>query len=161
MEALITALVGLSYVAKERFFECGDFYGINEEIIVHALPKEGAFVVNMFNLSDQTRTISGRNRTEEDGPRPDAELRCQRLRRRIENGVYYASCAMAPLAGELYRSEPREAMSILTLDSRFYAALPERLRPSIRTASELDWGCHLRPFAWQEPARLWISGGVK
>ncbi len=47
------------YRALDRFYKRGDFYGINEEIHVHALAEENSFVVNLFNLSDQTRTIEG------------------------------------------------------------------------------------------------------
>lgn len=47
------------YRQLERFYKRGDFYGISEEIHLHALPEEGAFVVNLFNLSDETRVISG------------------------------------------------------------------------------------------------------
>jgi hypothetical protein len=48
------------YHDLERFFKRGEFYGINEEIHLHALPEENAFVANLFNLSDQKRTIGGR-----------------------------------------------------------------------------------------------------
>ena len=48
------------YRKLERFYKRGDFYGMNEEIHVHVLPKENAFVVNVFNLSDEARTVSGR-----------------------------------------------------------------------------------------------------
>src|SRR5579859_2783762 len=47
------------YRALERFYKAGEFYGISEEFHVHALPDESAFVVNLFNLSDQSRVISG------------------------------------------------------------------------------------------------------
>jgi hypothetical protein len=47
------------YRAFDRFYKRGDFYGISEEIHLHALPKENSFMVNLFNLSDQTRTIEG------------------------------------------------------------------------------------------------------
>jgi len=47
------------YRAFDRFYKRGAFYGISEEIHLHALPEENAFVVNLFNLSDQTRTIEG------------------------------------------------------------------------------------------------------
>jgi hypothetical protein len=47
------------YHDLERFFKRGEFYGINEEIHLHALPEENAFVANLFNLSDQKRTIAG------------------------------------------------------------------------------------------------------
>ncbi len=47
------------YHALERFYKRGEFFGISEEIHVHVLPKENAFVVNIFNLSDQPRTLRG------------------------------------------------------------------------------------------------------
>jgi len=47
------------YHAWDRFFKRGEFYGIHEEIHLHALPEENAFTVNLFNLSDKNRTISG------------------------------------------------------------------------------------------------------
>lgn len=47
------------YRSLDRFFKRGNFYGINEEVHVHALPDEGAFVVNLFNLSDEPRIIGG------------------------------------------------------------------------------------------------------
>ena len=47
------------YHELERFFKRGEFYGINEEVHLHALPEENAFVVNLFNLSDRKRAIGG------------------------------------------------------------------------------------------------------
>jgi hypothetical protein len=47
------------YRKLDRFFKRGDFYGLGEDVHVHALADENAFVVNLFNLSDETRTISG------------------------------------------------------------------------------------------------------
>jgi hypothetical protein len=47
------------YRKLERFYKRGDFYGLGEEIHIHALPAESAFIVNLFNLSDETRTITG------------------------------------------------------------------------------------------------------
>jgi hypothetical protein len=48
------------YRELDRFFKTGRFYGIGEEIHVHVLPEERAFVVNVFNLTDERRTISDR-----------------------------------------------------------------------------------------------------
>lgn len=48
------------YHELERFYKTGDFYGINEEILIHALPAENAFVVNLFNLSNESRIITGK-----------------------------------------------------------------------------------------------------
>ena len=47
------------YRQLERFYKRGEFFGMNEEIHLHALPQENAFVINLFNLSDQSRRISG------------------------------------------------------------------------------------------------------
>ncbi len=48
------------YRQFERFYKRGDFYGITEEIHLHVLPAENAFMVNMFNLSDNSKTIFGK-----------------------------------------------------------------------------------------------------
>ena len=50
------------YRTLERFYKRGEFYGLEEEIHVHALAEEGAFVVNAFNLSDQPRVLRGEAR---------------------------------------------------------------------------------------------------
>ena len=47
------------YRAHESFYKRGDFYGANEEVHLHVLPKENAFVVNIFNLSEKTRIVTG------------------------------------------------------------------------------------------------------
>jgi hypothetical protein len=48
------------YRQFDRFFKRGEFYGINEEIHLHVLPEENAFMINLFNLSDTPRLISGK-----------------------------------------------------------------------------------------------------
>ena len=47
------------YRELERFYIRGEFFGMGEELHVHALPDENAFVVNLFNLSDTERIIQG------------------------------------------------------------------------------------------------------
>jgi len=47
------------YHALQRFFKRGDFYGMHEGVHLHVLPDEGAFVINLFNLSDEERIVSG------------------------------------------------------------------------------------------------------
>jgi hypothetical protein len=47
------------YRQLDSFYKRGQFFGINEEIHLHVLPQENAFVVNLFNLSDQPRTVGG------------------------------------------------------------------------------------------------------
>ena len=48
------------YRELDRFYKRGEFFGISEEIHVHALASEQAAVVNLFNLSDPSRKIGGR-----------------------------------------------------------------------------------------------------
>jgi hypothetical protein len=47
------------YRQLERFYKRGEFFGMGEEIHVHALPGENAFVVNLFNLSAVERVVEG------------------------------------------------------------------------------------------------------
>lgn len=55
------------YRRLDRFYKRGDFYGVSEELHIHALPAENAFVVNLFNLSDESRIISATVGIEEMG----------------------------------------------------------------------------------------------
>ena len=47
------------YRQWERFFKRGEFYGLNEEIHLHVLPAENAFVATVFNLSNEPRRLRG------------------------------------------------------------------------------------------------------
>ena len=47
------------YRRLDRFFKRGEFYGAGEEVHLHVLPEEQAFVASLFNLSDEERVISG------------------------------------------------------------------------------------------------------
>jgi hypothetical protein len=55
------------YRELERFYKRGNFYGTSEEVHFHSLPEENAFVVNLFNLSDENRIITGTIDVEEMG----------------------------------------------------------------------------------------------
>ena len=55
------------YRRLDRFYKRGEFVGINEEIHLHVLREEEAFVVNIFNLSDTRRRIAGSVAIEELG----------------------------------------------------------------------------------------------
>jgi len=57
VEAQVKAME--KYQQWAHFFKRGEFYGINEEIHLHVLPDQKAFVVNIFNLTDQARAIKG------------------------------------------------------------------------------------------------------
>jgi hypothetical protein len=55
------------YRQLERYYKQGEFYGMNEEVHVHVLPDENAFVVNLFNVSDEPRVVKGAMTFEEMG----------------------------------------------------------------------------------------------
>ncbi len=59
------------YRELERFYKRGEFYGYGEEVHVHVIPEESAFVVNLFNLSAEERVISAKISVEELGIHPD------------------------------------------------------------------------------------------
>jgi len=60
-----------TYRRLERFFKRGAFFGLGEDIHAHALPSENAFIVNLFNLSDQSRIVEGSIRVDRMGLNPD------------------------------------------------------------------------------------------
>ena len=47
------------YRKLEQFYKEGSFYGISEEIHLHVLEDKNAFVLNLFNLSDDSRVVEG------------------------------------------------------------------------------------------------------
>ena len=59
------------YRELARFYKEGDFYGISEEIHLHVLPEENAFVVNLFNLSGASCVVAGTISFEALGCDPD------------------------------------------------------------------------------------------
>jgi hypothetical protein len=84
------------YRARDRFYKRGDFYGIDEEIHLHVLPAERAFVVNAFNLSDKTRTIRGQIDLKTLGLDPKTEYVSPDGLGAVENGRYRVSVELPP-----------------------------------------------------------------
>lgn len=91
------------YRSLDRFYKRGDFFGINEEIHIHVLKEENAFVLNVFNLSDESRIIKGSIPVEKLGIDPDRwYIRNGRIGRfDKENGVFVVNCKLQPWASEL------------------------------------------------------------
>jgi hypothetical protein len=48
-----------TYRRFERFFKRGMFLGVGEDIHLHVLPEENAFVLNIFNPCDEKRELKG------------------------------------------------------------------------------------------------------
>jgi hypothetical protein len=89
------------YKQFERFYKRGDFYGINEEIHLHVLPGESAFMINMFNLSDTTRTITGKFDLKRAGLDPALNYASSKPWGKINNGVLELSLEMQPWSAEV------------------------------------------------------------
>jgi hypothetical protein len=89
------------YRQFDRFFKRGDFYGINEEIHLHVLPEENAFMVNMFNLSDSTRKISGKFDLRRAGLDPSIVFKSLKPWAKIVNGILEVDLEMAPWSAEV------------------------------------------------------------
>jgi hypothetical protein len=59
------------YRTLEAFFKRGDFYGLSEEVHLHVLPSENAFVMILYNLSDESRIIRAAVHIADIGLQPD------------------------------------------------------------------------------------------
>jgi hypothetical protein len=92
----------MKYYSKfERFFKGGEFYGINEEIHLHVLPEENAFVINMFNLTDTLRTITGKFDLKRAGLDPALAFTSAKSWAKINNGILEVSLEMPPWSAEV------------------------------------------------------------
>jgi hypothetical protein len=89
------------YRRFERFFKRGEFYGINEEIHLHVLPEENAFMVNMFNLSDKARTITGTFELKKARLDPALAFTSSKAWAKTSNGVLEVSLEMPPWSAEV------------------------------------------------------------
>ena len=89
------------YRQLERFYKQGEFYGINEEIHLHVLADKNAFVVNLFNLSDETRTISGEFHLDKTGLDLNRWYGRSGKWGEFAKGVFKVSREMAPWSAEV------------------------------------------------------------
>ncbi len=89
------------YRQIEAFYKRGEFYGLSEEIHLHVLPGEDAFVVNLFNLFDQTRTLSASCPLARLGLNPKKPCRSTSSWATVENGQLRVACAMPPWSAQV------------------------------------------------------------
>jgi hypothetical protein len=89
------------YRQLESFYKRGEFYGLNEEIHLHVLPKESAFVVNVFNLSDETRVVSGTCSLARLGLDPKKPYRTTIDWATVKNGQFQVSRPMPPWSAQV------------------------------------------------------------
>jgi hypothetical protein len=84
------------YRAHDRFYKRGEFFGISEEIHLHVLPDENAFTVNVFNLSDKSKTVSGSIELKRLGLDPTARYVSAEGLGRIEDGRFRVEVELPP-----------------------------------------------------------------
>jgi len=99
------------YRKLDRFYKRGEFYGLNEEVHIHALADEGAFVVNAFNLSDQTRVIRGEVNLDRLGLDPKRPYAGDDGLGEISDGRYRMAAELQPWSArvEYFHSTANEA----------------------------------------------------
>ena len=90
-----------SYNRLRPFFVRGEFHGINEDIHLHVLPEENAFLVNLFNLSDQPRTIGGSIALGRMGLDPKKRYHTTGNWGSVENGTFNVSLNLPPWSAEM------------------------------------------------------------
>lgn len=84
------------YREWEAFFKRGEFYGIDEEIHFHVLPNENAFVANVFNLSDQPKTVTGEIDVAKMGLKPRLVYSSPDALGEVRDGRYRVSILLPP-----------------------------------------------------------------
>ena len=89
------------------FYKAGEFYGIDEEVHVHALPNEDSFVVNLFNLSDENRIVNGEIAVETLGIDPDRRYIMPKGARFVPGSAMFAiSRRMEPWSAQIAVVKP-------------------------------------------------------
>jgi hypothetical protein len=89
------------YKEFERFYKRGEFYGINEEVHLHVLKEENAFMINMFNLSDKPRTITGKLNLNITGLDPALAFTSSKSWAKVDDGLLEVSMEMRPWSAEV------------------------------------------------------------
>ena len=94
------------YRELDCFFKRGNFFGINEEVHLHVLPEESAFVVNAFNLSDQPRVITGEISLAEVGLDPQRALTSPDALGTVRDGRYRLAIELPPWSARVAHFKP-------------------------------------------------------
>src|ERR1019366_9361429 len=89
------------YHQLECFYKRGYFDGLSEEIHLHVLPKESAFVVNLFNLSDDTRILSGNCSLARLGLDPRKAYRTASDWATVKDGRFQVNRSMPPWSAQM------------------------------------------------------------
>ena len=91
------------YGEYAEYYKRGEFFGMNEEVHVHALPSKNAFVVNLFNLSDAQRTVGGELDLDECGLDPDRWYAMPKGGRCIKGtSLFSIERSLEPWSAEVY-----------------------------------------------------------
>ncbi|MBA7564053.1 hypothetical protein ES708_05715 [subsurface metagenome] len=89
------------YKQFDRFYKRGEFYGITEEIHLHILPEENAFMVNIFNLSDNSRIITGKFDLRRAGLDPNLTFKSSKSWAKVDRGILEVNLEMPPWSAEV------------------------------------------------------------
>ena len=89
------------YRRFEHFFKRGEFYGLGEEIHLHVLPDQKAFVVNLFNLSDRPKRVAGSTTLRELGLDPQAAYKGSQSWGTVHDGVLKLEADMPPWSAKV------------------------------------------------------------
>jgi len=89
------------YKELVSFYKRGDFYGITEEIHIHALSDENACGINLFNLSNETQVITGQIQLADLNIDQSATYSISSPWVIITQGVLYVSREMPPWSAEV------------------------------------------------------------
>jgi len=91
-----------TYMALKEFYVRGVFYGLDEEIHVHALPDKGEAVVNVFNLEDKEVYKEIEFRPEEIGFIPGSRIAVDGVPAAIREGVIRVSLKLPAYSHRLF-----------------------------------------------------------
>ena len=89
------------YRRFEQFFKRGEFYGLDEGIHLHVLAEQKAFVVNLFNTSDQPKKVTGSTTLRELGLDPKATYKGSQPWGEVVNGVLKLEADMPPWSAKV------------------------------------------------------------
>lgn len=95
------------YRELDRFFKRGEFFGISEEIHLHALLEENAFVANLFNLSDEKRVVGGTIELGQMGLKGERLASTPEYAGALEKGIWTVQREMAPWSAQVIHVQVR------------------------------------------------------
>ena len=97
------------YRRLEEFYKRGEFYGAGPHLHFHVLPGRDSFVVNVFNLSDEERTVTGEMDLQEMGLDPVRSPQVSTKWGTVEGHKFRAGLRMPPWSAEVAVCTPTDS----------------------------------------------------